>query len=41
MDQATAKAVLLEGFIGGLWDELGDNSEIANMARAALNEVAR
>lgn len=41
MDTATAKAVLLEGFIGGLWDELGDDSEIANVARAALNEVVR
>lgn len=38
---ATAKALLLEGFIGGLWDELGPDSEIAVLARAALHEVAR
>ena len=41
MDPATAKAVLLEGFVGGLWDELGEDSEIANAARAALHEVTR
>ncbi len=41
MDPATAKRVLLEGFIGGLWDVLGEDSEIAMRARAALNEVAR
>ncbi len=36
-----AKALLLEGFIGGLWDELGEDSEIAVRAREALHEVAR
>jgi Fe-S cluster assembly protein SufD len=36
-----AKALLLEGFIGGLWDALGDDSEIANQARAALREATR
>jgi Fe-S cluster assembly protein SufD len=41
MDPATAKAVLLEGFIGGLWDALGEECAIAEAARTALNEVAR
>jgi Fe-S cluster assembly protein SufD len=41
MDPATAKAVLLEGFIGGLWDTLGEDSDIAVAARNALREVAR
>ncbi|MEP7315366.1 MAG: SufD family Fe-S cluster assembly protein [Sphingomicrobium sp.] len=41
MDPATAKAVLLEGFIGGLWDELGDDSEIAAAARQSLWNVSR
>ena len=38
---ATAKALLLEGFIGGLWDELGEDNEIAVRAREALREVTR
>ena len=38
---ATAKALLLEGFIGGLWDALGEDSEIAVRAREALHEVTR
>ena len=38
---ATAKALLLEGFIGGLWDALGEDSEIAVLARKALREVTR
>ncbi|QIK96869.1 SufD family Fe-S cluster assembly protein [Sphingomonas sp. HDW15A] len=38
---ATAKALLLEGFIGGLWDALGEDSEISVRAREALREVAR
>ena len=33
---ATAKAMLLEGFVGGLWDSLGEDSEIAIAARAAF-----
>lgn len=41
MDPATAKAVLLEGFVGGLWDALGEDSAIATAARDALREVAR
>jgi Fe-S cluster assembly protein SufD len=36
---ATAKALLLEGFIGGLWDAPGEDSEIAVRAREALREV--
>ena len=36
-----AKALLLEGFIGGLWDALGEDSEIAARARAALHEVTK
>ncbi|HET9354707.1 MAG TPA: SufD family Fe-S cluster assembly protein [Sphingomicrobium sp.] len=34
-----AKALLLEGFIGGLWDSLGPDSDIAVAARRALHEV--
>ena len=34
-----AKALLLEGFVGGLWDLLGQDSEIAVAARRALHEV--
>lgn len=41
MDPATAKAVLLEGFVGGLWDALGEDSDIAAAARKALREVAK
>lgn len=41
MDPATAKAVLLEGFVGGLWDALGEDSEIAVAARNALREVVK
>ena len=29
IDPATAKALLLEGFVGGLWDGLREDSEIA------------
>lgn len=36
---AAAKALLLEGFVGGLWDALGEDSEIAVAARKALQEV--
>jgi Fe-S cluster assembly protein SufD len=41
MDPATAKAVLLEGFVGGLWDVLGEDSEIAVAARNTLREVVK
>ncbi|MCM8557921.1 SufD family Fe-S cluster assembly protein [Sphingomicrobium sediminis] len=36
-----AKALLLEGFIGGLWDELGEDAEIATLARTKLRELTR
>jgi len=36
-----AKTLLLEGFIGGLWDALGDDSEIAAIARQSLREATR
>ena len=36
-----AKALLLEGFVGGLWDSLGPDSAIAVQARDALHEVTR
>ena len=38
---ATAKALLLEGFVGGLWDALGEDSEIAVRARESLREVTK
>ena len=40
LDPAAARALLLEGFVGGLWDELGEDSEIAIAARDALGKVA-
>jgi Fe-S cluster assembly protein SufD len=41
LDPASARALLLEGFVGGLWDEIeGDDQGIANLARAALKAVA-
>ena len=40
LDPANARALLLEGFIGGLWDDLGEESEIATAARDALRRVA-
>ena len=41
LDPATAKALLLDGFVGGLWDGLGEDHEIARLAREALHRVAR
>ena len=41
LDPASARALLLEGFIGGLWDMLGPDSDIAAAARAALREVSQ
>ena len=38
---AEAKALLLEGFVGGLWDALGEDSTIAIRAREALREVTK
>ena len=41
LDPASARALLLEGFIGGLWDDIdGDGEGISDMARAALKAVA-
>ena len=41
LDPASARALLLEGFIGGLWDDIdGDDLGIAQAARAALKAVA-
>jgi Fe-S cluster assembly protein SufD len=41
LDPASARALLLEGFIGGLWDEIdGDDLGIADAARAALKAIA-
>ncbi len=41
LDPAGARALLLEGFVGGLWDALGEGSEIARAASEALREVSR
>ena len=41
LDPAGARALLLEGFVGGLWDALGPDSEIAYAASQALREVSR
>jgi len=41
LDPVSARALLLEGFVGGLWDEIeGDDQGIAEMARVALRKVA-
>ena len=40
LDPASARALLLEGFVGSLWDELGTDSDIAVAARNALRSVA-
>jgi len=41
LDPASARALLLEGFVGGLWDEIeGDDRGIADMARVALKAIA-
>ena len=41
LDPASARALLLEGFVGGLWDDIdGDDTGIAEAARAALKAVA-
>jgi Fe-S cluster assembly protein SufD len=41
LDPAGAKALLLTGFVGGLWDALGPDSEIARAAGHALREVSQ
>ena len=41
LDPAAARALLLEGFVAGLWSEIdGDDQGIAEMARAALKAIA-
>ena len=40
LDPASARALLLEGFVDGLWDELGEDSAIALAANAALRRIA-
>jgi len=41
LDPASARALLLEGFVGGLWDDIdGDDLGIRDAARAALKRVA-
>ena len=41
LDPIAARALLLEGFVAGLWDEIeGDDQEIADQARDALKRVA-
>ena len=41
MDPATARALLLEGFVGGLWNDIdGDDEGISALARAALKAIA-
>jgi Fe-S cluster assembly protein SufD len=39
LDPAAAKALLLEGFVMGLWDEAEDGDAICEAARAALRSV--
>ena len=41
LDPAGARALLLGGFVGGLWDGIeGDDMGIAELARAALKRIA-
>ena len=41
LDPVAARALLLEGFVAGLWDEIeSDDRGIADMARDALRKVA-
>ena len=41
LDPAAARALLLEGFVAGLWSDIdGDDQGIAELARAALKGVA-
>ena len=41
LDPISARALLLEGFVAGLWDEIeGDDQGIAELAREALRKVA-
>ena len=40
LDPAGARALLLDGFVGGLWHEAEGGETIAEMARAALKAIA-
>ncbi|HUE79903.1 MAG TPA: SufD family Fe-S cluster assembly protein [Sphingomicrobium sp.] len=40
LDPATARALLLEGFVMGLWDEAPEGDAIRDAARAALRAIA-
>ena len=41
LDPASARALLLDGFVGGLWDGIaGDDLGIAELARTALKAIA-
>jgi Fe-S cluster assembly protein SufD len=40
LDPATARALLLEGFVMGLWDEAPDGDAIRDAARIALRAIA-
>ena len=40
LDPAAARALLLGGFVGGLWDEAEGGEAIAELARTALKRVA-
>ena len=40
LDPASARALLLDGFVGGLWDSAEGGEAIAEMARAALRAIA-
>jgi Fe-S cluster assembly protein SufD len=40
MDPASARALLLEGFVMGLWDSAKDADAVCNAAREALRRVA-
>ncbi len=41
LDPAAARALLLEGFVAGLWSDIdGDDQGIADLARAALKAIA-
>ena len=41
LDPASARALLLEGFVMGLWDSAGNGDAICDAARAALHKVVR
>ena len=40
LDPATARALLLEGFIMGLWDDAPERDQLCEISRAALRAIA-